>query len=228
MGHLIDLIYDHPQSRPKRKHPAQVAAAFSPHLPLSSILYARPCLSAWATRLIGDETYRRIGQLAKKSDDPDSRTHVRATTNGRKEGAKVATWEHMEFTMQGLAERYWEADDFIWYLTECFCAPCVKGKVVIRKRRPHPAIQVSTISSFIISRNSGDLALPLGIWHFACKSHVDVKRVYCRLGSIVGDSTSRKALNSMSAADMETLQNSVRAATAVDEAEWGKILDNVQ
>ncbi|KAJ7142583.1 hypothetical protein C8R44DRAFT_865911 [Mycena epipterygia] len=231
MADLITLIYDHPQSRPKRKHPDQVAAAFSPHLPLSSIRYARPCLSAWATRLIGDETYRRIGRLAKKSDDPDSRTHIRATTNSRKEGARVATWSDMEFTMQGLADKYRDADGFIWYLTECFCAPRVKGAVVIRTRRPHPAIQVSAISSFIISRNScasGDLALPLGIWHFACKSHVDVKRVYCRLGSIVGDSTSRKALNSMSAADMEALQASVRAATARGEAEWGNILNNCQ
>ncbi|KAJ7135862.1 hypothetical protein C8R44DRAFT_869561 [Mycena epipterygia] len=51
------------------------------------------------------------------------------------------------------------------------------------------------------------LALPLvGIWHFACKPHVDVKRIYCRFGSIA----------------------SVRDATAQDEAEWGKFLDNVQ
>lgn len=146
MGHLITPIYDHPQ-------PDQVAAAFPSHLPLSSILYPRTYLSAWATRIIGDETYRRIGRLAKKSDDPDSRTHVQATTNGRKEGAKVATWEHMEFTMQGLADHYRDADDFIWYLTECFCAPRVKGKVVICKRRPHPAVcshSYAVISNLIV------------------------------------------------------------------------------
>ncbi|KAJ6542182.1 hypothetical protein DFH09DRAFT_1089247 [Mycena vulgaris] len=72
------------------------------------------------------------------------------------------------------------------------------------------------ISSFIVSRNvyaSGDLRLPLGIWHFTCKSHVDVKRVYCRLGSIVSDSTTRNALNSMSAASFAALQESVKDTT---------------
>ncbi|KAJ7470888.1 hypothetical protein FB451DRAFT_1135186 [Mycena latifolia] len=179
MSDLIELLYDHPQSRPKRKYPDQVAAAFSPHKPLDDIRFARPCLSAWATRLVGNEVYRRLGRLAQKSDDPDSRTHVRATTNGRKEGAKVATWDHMKFTIQGLVDQY-RAEELVWYLTESMAAPRKKGVVVIRKRRPHPVIQVGAISSFIVSRNcyaSGDLALPLGIWHFACKSHVDVKRV---------------------------------------------------
>ncbi|KAJ7020892.1 hypothetical protein C8F04DRAFT_1224175 [Mycena alexandri] len=231
MSDIITLIYDHPQSRPKRKQAEQLALAFSPHAPLSDIRSARPCLSAWATRTVGDEAYRRVGRLAQKSDDPVSRTHIRASTNGRKEGTRVATWDDMNFTIQGLADQYREGDSLVWYLTECFAAPRVKGKVVIRKRRPHPVIQVGAISSFVLSRNSyasGDLALPLGIWHFICKSHVDVKRVYSRFGSIVSDSTARNALNSMSAASLRTLQESVRDATARGESEWGKILDNVQ
>ncbi|KAJ7431586.1 hypothetical protein B0H11DRAFT_2384233, partial [Mycena galericulata] len=231
MADLIELIYNHPQSRPKQKHPEELAAAFSSGKSLDDIRFARPCLSSWATRTVGNEVYRRIGRLAKKSDDPDSRSHVRATTNGRKKGVKVATWNHMKFTIQGLADQYREADEFLWYLTECFSAPCVKGAAVIRKRRPYPVIQVGVMSSFIISRNSyasGDLALPLGIWHFACKSHVDVKRVYCRFGSTVSDSTARKALNSMSEASLADLRQSVQGATARWESEWGKGLDNVQ
>ncbi|KAJ6506055.1 hypothetical protein DFH09DRAFT_1438577 [Mycena vulgaris] len=132
--------------------------------------------------------------------------------------------------MNGLADQY-RQDKFVWYLFESCCAPRVNGAVVIRKRRPHPVILVAAISSFIVSRNvyaSGDLALPLGIWHFACKSHVDVKRVYCRLGFIVSDSTARNALNSMSAASLAALQESVRDATERGEVEWGKIIDNVQ
>ncbi|KAJ7870125.1 hypothetical protein B0H13DRAFT_2350620 [Mycena leptocephala] len=41
------------------------------------------------------------------------------------------------------------------------------GKVIVKKTRPHPAIQVGAIGSFITSRNryaSGDFALPLGLW----------------------------------------------------------------
>ncbi|KAF7371704.1 hypothetical protein MVEN_00026800 [Mycena venus] len=231
MAAILMLIYRHPQSRPKTKYPDQVEAAFSPHKPLEEIRFARPCLNAWATRVVGDEIYRRIGKLARKDDDPNSRTHIRATTNGRKKDARVMTWEDTEFTIQGLADQYREADTFVWYLTECFCAPRVKGEVVVRKRRPHPAIQVAALSSFILSRNSyasGDLALPLGIWQFACQSHVDVKRVYCRLGSVVSDSTTRKALNSMSAADMENLREKVRLATEKGESAVGKVLDNIQ
>ncbi|KAJ7853250.1 hypothetical protein B0H13DRAFT_1538915, partial [Mycena leptocephala] len=106
MADLIELIYDHPQSRPKQKYPEQVAAAFSHRKPLDEIRYARPCLNSWATRTVGDEVYRRVGLLAKKTNDPDSRTHVRATTNGKNEDANVATWEDTEFSVQGLADKY--------------------------------------------------------------------------------------------------------------------------
>ncbi|KAJ7807578.1 hypothetical protein B0H13DRAFT_1928946 [Mycena leptocephala] len=45
--------------------------------------------------------------------------------------------------------------------------------------RTNAKIQVGAIASFIISRNryaNADLAMALGVWHFACKSHIDVKR----------------------------------------------------
>ncbi|KAJ7692191.1 hypothetical protein B0H17DRAFT_1200535 [Mycena rosella] len=142
--------------------------------------------------------------------------------------ALMPTLEHPDIQLQS---QHFFTDEFLWYLTECFCAPRVKGKVVIRKRRPHHAIQVGAISSFLISRNSfasGDLALPLGIWHFACKSHVDVKRVYCRFSSTVSDTTARNALNSMSAADLSELRERVRDATERGEVDHSKIIDNVQ
>jgi hypothetical protein len=72
------------------------------------------------------------------------------------------------------------------------------------------------------------LALPLGIWHFACKSHIDVKRVYCRFGSIISDTTVRTSLNTMTETSIEGLQTDVRKATEEDESRWFKIIDNVQ
>jgi hypothetical protein len=51
----------------------------------------------------------------------------------------------MDFTMKGLADQYREADELVWYISECFCAPRVNGEVVIRKRRPHPAVYISKI-----------------------------------------------------------------------------------
>ena len=68
----------------------------------------------------------------------------------------------------------------------------------------------------------------LGIWHFAAKSHVDVKRVYSRFGNIVSDTTARKALDSMTGSSLAILRDSVKAATERGETEWCLVLDNVQ
>jgi hypothetical protein len=92
-------------------------------------------------------------------------------------------------------------------------------------------IQVGAISSFITSRNryaSGDLGLPLGIWLFACQAHIDVKRVFCRFGYSVSDSTARNALTTLTDASLNALKEAVRDATARGETEWAKISDNVQ
>ncbi|KAJ6568736.1 hypothetical protein B0H19DRAFT_897904, partial [Mycena capillaripes] len=181
-------------------------AAFSPQKPLDEIIFARPYLSAWATRLFGNRAYFRVGKLGRKPEEGRSRRHLRATTNGRNPNAQVVEWK-------------------------IFAAPRKNGKVVVRKRRciTFFQIQIGAISSFILSRNtyaSGDLALPLGIWLFATKSHIDVKRVYSRFGSTVGDA--RKALPSMSDASLAKLREEIRYATARGETEYGKIVDNVQ
>jgi hypothetical protein len=44
--------------------------------------------------------------------------------------------------------------------------------------------------------------MALGVWHFAAKSHIDVKRVYSQFGNIVSDTTVRKALNSMTGSSL--------------------------
>ncbi|KAF8145003.1 hypothetical protein K438DRAFT_1630871 [Mycena galopus ATCC 62051] len=229
MADLIDLLYNHNKSRPKKTNPDH-AAAFSSVKPLSEIGCARPCLSAWATRLVGNHAYYRVGKLARKGTGRNRR-HLRAATNGRTENTDVVEWEDMEFTIEGLGAQYQNEDPFLWYLTECFSASRKKGKVVVKKTRPHPIIQVGSISSFIVCRNqyaSGDLALTLGIWLFACKAHVDIKRVFCRFGFSVSDSTAHHALNSMTDSDMDKLQTKVRDAMEEGEAEVGKVLDNIQ
>ena len=70
--------------------------------------------------------------------------------------------------------------------------------------------------------------MALGVWHFAAKSHIDVKHVYSRFGNIVSDNTVRKALDSMTGSSLSILRDSVRAATERGQTEWCLILDNVQ
>ncbi|KAJ7310769.1 hypothetical protein DFH08DRAFT_1046027 [Mycena albidolilacea] len=232
MADIIPLIFNHPRSRPKKRDADQHSASFSPSKPLSEIRYARPCLSAWATRLVGDRIYYQVGKLARKSrTDTRNRRHLRATTNKRTNSKDVIEWEDVAFSVEELAALYRQEDEFLWYLTECFAASRKGGKVIVKKIRPHPIIQVGAISSFITSRNryaSGDLGLPLGLWLFACQAHVDVKRVLCRFGYSVSESTARNALNSLTGADLSALQEQVRDATARGEVDFGKISDNVQ
>ncbi|KAJ7683729.1 hypothetical protein B0H14DRAFT_2422331, partial [Mycena olivaceomarginata] len=73
MSHLIECLYHHRESRPKRRHTAERAAAFSPHIPLEDIHFAQPSLSAWATRLVGNRIHDSVGTLARKNcDDSES------------------------------------------------------------------------------------------------------------------------------------------------------------
>jgi len=68
----------------------------------------------------------------------------------------------------------------------------------------------------------------LGIWHFAAKSHIDVKRVYSRFGNIVSDTTTCKALDSMTGSSLAILRDSIKTATERGETECCLVLDNVQ
>lgn len=65
----------------------------------------------------------------------------------------------------------------------------------------------------------------LGIWHFVCKSHVDIKRVYCRFGKTVANTT---ALKSMTDASMTEMKVETETASSRGEVEHCICLDNVQ
>jgi hypothetical protein len=65
-----------------------------------------------------------------------------------------------------------------------------------------------------------------GIWHFAAKSHTDVKRVYSRLGNLVSGTTVRKALDSMTGLSLAHLRDSVKDVSEGGETEWCLVLDN--
>ncbi|KAJ7689627.1 hypothetical protein B0H17DRAFT_1180201 [Mycena rosella] len=171
MSDILPLICSHKASYPASKSADvhEQKEMFATTGPADQIHHARPFISTWATRLFAFEGRKQVGRSAQNDpDDPERRDNLRAQTNGRKEGVE--------------------------FCTEVWSAPMAKGVFFVRKRRPHPIIQVGAIASFILSRNryaNGDLAMVLGLWHFACKSHVDVKRVFCRFGYGIKDATSR-------------------------------------
>ncbi|KAJ7504674.1 hypothetical protein B0H11DRAFT_2187102 [Mycena galericulata] len=236
MSHILPLMYNHRCSFPS-KNSTRISERQSMFCTIGEareIHHARPFISTWATRLVAVEARRQI--LDGTVDDPDdenSRVQLRAQTNGRGNAkVHVVTWrDFANFSIKAIAQKYWVKQSLPIYLTKFMSAPKVKGVFIERKRRPYPIIQVAAILSFIVSRNpyaNGDIAMILGIWHFVCKSHVDVKRVYCRFGNTVSDSTARSALKSMTSASMDEMRAETRAANSRGETEHCLILDNVQ
>ncbi|KAK6981217.1 hypothetical protein R3P38DRAFT_2808316 [Favolaschia claudopus] len=199
-----------------------------------SLHHARPFLSTWATRLVAAEARKQIGfATVEDPDDDESHVRLRASSNGSGyTTAHVVTWnDFANFSVEALAEKFLVKLSLPMFLTQFMAAPKVDGDFFVRKRRPHPMIQVAALGSFILSRNpyaTGYFAMLFGIWHFACKSHVDIKRIYCRLGNCVADQTARTALISMTDADTAEMRAETEAANIRGEVEHATILDNVQ
>ncbi|KII90232.1 hypothetical protein PLICRDRAFT_108509 [Plicaturopsis crispa FD-325 SS-3] len=233
MGHVIDLIYKHPQSQPKRESPERLSA-FSPSINPTTIYHARPSLSSWALQLVSNAASREIRMLSRNDpQDPTDRTQLRASTNGRrKTDVNVVTWDDLgKFSIPKLIERMSRRAPLSWALTEAMAAPRKKGVVVVRKHRPHPTIQIAALNAFVVSQNryaTGFISMDMAVWLFACKAHIDQKRVMCRFGLGVHDSTIRDALKSLSVSSLEKLRASVKSGTDAGEMRWQIVLDNVQ
>ncbi|KAJ6527968.1 hypothetical protein DFH09DRAFT_1327907 [Mycena vulgaris] len=217
MGTIINLIYNHRQSRAP-KASAQYSLDFSPPDVASprDIDYARPSLSTWALQIVGPELRRQVGVLTQNDpSDPTDTTQLRASTNGRAQKVRLATWDNLvALVLLSLPPRTNGAPE-----------------LCVRKRRPHPTVQVGAISALTLSRNryaSGYLALPLAVWQFACKSHVDEKRIFSRFGFTVHDTTARACLASLTDSSLAKLRESVAVGIANGTMYWQIVLDNVQ
>ncbi|KAK6992358.1 hypothetical protein R3P38DRAFT_3331169 [Favolaschia claudopus] len=204
MSHILPLIYRHRCSYPSRNSArlSERQSMFSTAEAAAAIHHARPFISTWATQLVATEARKQIGRATvDDSEDEESRVQLRGA-------------DFDNFSMGALAEKFALTLPLPMYLTEQMAAPKVDGEPVvilvpITPSSPFVQLQVTALSSFILSRNpyaTGYLAMTFGIWHFACKSHVDVKRIYCRLGNCIADQTARAALQSMTEADIEKMR----------------------
>ncbi|KAF9024016.1 hypothetical protein BDZ89DRAFT_936258, partial [Hymenopellis radicata] len=150
----------------------------------------------------------------------------------KKDNRAVVNWDVVEaFRVKTVAETFGRRARAVWFLTESMTATMKKGKVIMRKQRPHSTIQVAAISSFVLSRNryaNGYLAMQLGIWLWACRAHIDIKRVLSRMGLGISDKTVRKALISMANLGQENLQKSMAEYAERGELGWSVVMDNVQ
>ncbi|KAJ7737519.1 hypothetical protein B0H16DRAFT_1325909 [Mycena metata] len=233
MATIINLLYNHRQSRAPKDSPEDAMYFSPPDITPRDIACARPALSTWALQLVGQELRRQVGDLTQNDPtDPSDITQLRASTNGRAKNVRLATWDSFgRLSISRIASIYQRRARAVWYTTECMGAPTVNGVIVVRKRRPHTAVQVGVISSLTLSRNryaTGYLALPLAVWQFACRTHVAEKRIFSRFGFTVHDTTARACLDSLTDASMAKLRASVAEGIKNGTMYWQLVLDNVQ
>ncbi|KAJ6501094.1 hypothetical protein C8R47DRAFT_1108867 [Mycena vitilis] len=232
MSDILPLIYKHKASFPSSKSldVHEQRKMFDTAGLADKINHARPFLSTWATRLVASEGRKQVGRCTQ--DDPDGPEHG-VQLKDRRAGAQVVSMKQLlpHFNLKFLGTRYSIRLPLVWFMTEVWAAPMSKGALFVRKRRPHPIIQVGAIASFILSRDryaNGDLATTLGIWNFACKAHVDVKRVLCGLGCAISDTAARDALNTITESSRGELQQKVKDAAERGETKLCTVLGNVQ
>ncbi|THV01138.1 hypothetical protein K435DRAFT_655980 [Dendrothele bispora CBS 962.96] len=206
---IVERMFDHRYSYPSPNcvdKAAQRDSAYSPSLSPNTIRYSRCSLSSWAVQKVGDRVYRDVEKLIYKnhhssdSDVPSIQACLLASANDRTKakGARTVTKEDLlGFKLMDRVSFFKNQARLAWYLTECMAHPRKKSALVERKRRPPHLAQIAAISSFVMARNqyaNGFLAMQLGIWHFACHSHIDVTRIYCHMAGIVHKTTSARAL----------------------------------
>ncbi|KAJ6482404.1 hypothetical protein DFH09DRAFT_1107198 [Mycena vulgaris] len=171
--------------------------------------------------LVGREARRQVGNLTKNPTDPADATQIRASTNGRAAVKKdaVATWYKLteNLSIPWVANKYKTPPPLSCTSPRSCPHPLNTGSLWLGSGAPTSRfdfsnliraplkesneIQVGTISSFVLARNryaNGYLALPLAVWQFTCKSHVDEKRIFTRFGLTVHDTTARACLDSLS------------------------------
>ncbi|KAF9015919.1 hypothetical protein BDZ89DRAFT_1141826 [Hymenopellis radicata] len=211
---FIQAIYSNRFSVPRYDavHADELDLAFNAEHDVATIHFARIALSVWATKLVGRRCALEVGKLAKEDpDDPDFRVHLQASANERMKSRRrlVAEEDIYSFSLMRTASMLKKRATATWYITECMAATRSNGAVIIRDKRPHPLIQAAAISSFALARNksaNGYFALPIAVWLFATKAHIDIKRAMSRLG----------------------LAQATAAALENKEPYCRKVLDNIQ
>ncbi|KAJ7458253.1 hypothetical protein FB451DRAFT_1406554 [Mycena latifolia] len=215
MGTIINLIYNHRQSRAP-KGSGQYLLDFSPPDVASprDIDYARPSLSTWALQIVDLELRRQVGRLTQNDPaDPTDTTQLRASTNGRAKKVRLATWDTLgRVSIPFIATTYKRRSRAVWYATECMGTSW--GNQFI-DALPKPLRQRLPCTS------TGSMAICL-------QNHVDEKRIFSRFGFTVHDSTARACLDSLTDSSLAKLRESVAEGIANGTMYWQIVLDNVQ
>jgi hypothetical protein len=72
------------------------------------------------------------------------------------------------------------------------------------------------------------MAIQFGIWHIACQSHIDVKRISCLMGNSMHDTSARRALATIADDSLSKLRSEVRDGHSTGTVLYRYVLDNIQ
>ncbi|KAL0057682.1 hypothetical protein AAF712_015669 [Marasmius tenuissimus] len=166
---MADHRYGSPTYKSTHVHERNLSFSNSPPLELR---YARPAITSWATRRVGDRVHKEIGLLTvsdKSTSDTSVKARLAASAKERSKEKGVVTISRddmLKFRVQDRVQVFKKRAPLAWYLTERMAGPEEKGRVIVRKQRPHPMAQFAAISSFVIARNkfaNGYFAVQAGV-----------------------------------------------------------------
>ena len=141
---VLDNMFSNSYSSPTYRTSEEVHHPLFSSIEPYDIPYARPSLSAWATKHVARQAHLQIGSHAYPSSKDDSLEYRRLylSTNGRqRSNIRLITWEDLRgFCLENLAKELEEEITLPWYLLQQMAAPSEKGVFVIRKQRPYPQV----------------------------------------------------------------------------------------
>ncbi|THU89980.1 hypothetical protein K435DRAFT_676791 [Dendrothele bispora CBS 962.96] len=222
---IVKRMYQHRNSYPSYRFPADQKKAFSLKHDPSTVSFARPAISCWAAHLCAARAHRDISVLTK--DDPEHPEDAPSQMT-----AQDVSWEDInEFSPERSVATFQRRTPFLYGFFEYLALPRRNGVAIERKTRPVEIRILASLNPLIIGHNqlcNGYLSLPLAIHQFSTQTHIDQKRLMSRLGLVTSDSTTRRVIRSMTDNDMGRMQHMTNEETKKKVVGKCYVLDNVQ
>ncbi|THU93970.1 hypothetical protein K435DRAFT_669191 [Dendrothele bispora CBS 962.96] len=192
ISEFIQLIYEHPSANPKYDSEKKVERELALH----------PSLFTWAVHTVARQCNHQMLSLTKhNSKDPTDALSLRASSNRRSKDSCTISWNDISsFSFDTLEGRYKSKAAVAYFILESLCAHKDKaiGEPIVRIRRPSKPALLSAMSLFVTCLNQraiGTYVLPMAIYHFSTKAHVDETRILCRMGLSASTATAHNIVH---------------------------------
>lgn len=210
MSTIIEMIYNHPFSKPKRQS-TERPLHFPTAQDFKTIKHARPALSAWAILLCVSECAKQIRRLSKKS----AGLHLRLSQNARTRATQASATPSWERILEvgssvGMENLVKSVAPLVMY----FVMAMLKSKRRQRSesseteaRGPRPSLHVaiSIVGSLVFGSNRHANALAFGnsVWMFANRAHYAVFPVLSHFGVTTVYQSLLNGLRSLASMDQD-------------------------